>query len=175
MAVHIIIDGYNLIRRSPDLSPLDRRSLESGRSALIDQLAAYRKVRAHRITVVFDGSDQYSFFDRKDRQKGISIRFSRQGETADGLIQQMAEIEREKALVVSSDQAVLDFCAARGSAVISAEAFLRKMETAALIHLKKDGVDVEENTEWSRSTRKKGPSRRPSKKRRRNLKKLQKL
>ncbi|MEN8246931.1 MAG: NYN domain-containing protein [Thermodesulfobacteriota bacterium] len=62
MAVHIIIDGYNLIRQSPELSYLDRQDLQQGREALLGMLAAYKKIKHHQITVVFDGIDAYSLF-----------------------------------------------------------------------------------------------------------------
>jgi predicted RNA-binding protein with PIN domain len=55
MSIHIIIDGYNLIRQSTTLSTLDQQDIMLGREALVDMLAAYRKIKPHRITVVFDG------------------------------------------------------------------------------------------------------------------------
>ncbi len=66
-------------------------------------LAAYRKIKPHRITVVFDGHHSPAFSQQRARKKGIAIRFSRRGESADDLIKRMASKEREKALVVSSD------------------------------------------------------------------------
>jgi len=52
----IIVDGYNLIRRLPELREYERESLEAGRAALLQMLAAYRRARGHhRFTVVFDG------------------------------------------------------------------------------------------------------------------------
>ncbi len=175
MAVHIIIDGYNLIRRSPEMSSLDRQALELGREALVEQLAVYKRIKRHKITIVFDGSEQYSFFETKGQEKGIQIRFSRQGESADTLIMRMAEMEKQKALVVSSDHAVSDFCASRGAAVIGADAFLQKMEMAALIDLKGGAIEDGPEEGWALTTRKKGPSKRPSKSKRKNWKKLQKL
>ena len=53
--MHILIDGYNLIRQSVDLKRFERQSLEAGRKALIDWLSRYRQRKGHRITVVFDG------------------------------------------------------------------------------------------------------------------------
>ena len=55
MSLHIIIDGYNLIRQSGQLSMLDMQDLQLGREALVDMLAAYKRFKAHRITVVCDG------------------------------------------------------------------------------------------------------------------------
>ena len=53
--MHIIVDGYNLIRQSDTFRQSERKSLEEGRNALLRSLAGYRKLRGHRITVVFDG------------------------------------------------------------------------------------------------------------------------
>ena len=55
MPLEIIIDGYNLIRQSSSLKRLDAQDLEQGREALLERLIAYRQVRGHPITVVFDG------------------------------------------------------------------------------------------------------------------------
>ena len=173
MSIHIIIDGYNLIRQSAALSILDQQDIMLGREALVDMLAAYRKIKPHRITVVFDGSNSPAFSPQRSRQKGISIRFSRSGESADDVIKRMALTEREKALVVSSDRDVADFADARGAATIGAQEFEAKIELAAYDNFP-DGKE-EDSRGWTPTTRKKGPSRRLSKKQRRNRRKIKKL
>ena len=89
MALHIIVDGYNAIRRSPDLRQMDRENLQSGREALVDRLAAYKRLKGHKITVVFDGNETAALLDSRDREKGILIRFSRREDTADAVIKRM--------------------------------------------------------------------------------------
>ena len=173
MSIHIIIDGYNLIRQSNRLSVLDRQDIMLGREALVDMLAAYRKIKPHRITVVFDGRDSPVFSPRRNRQKGISMRFSRRGESADDVIKRMAHKEREKALVVSSDREVADFSAARGAATIGAQEFETTIEMAA--HSDSPAGEGEDSRGWIPTTRKKGPSRKLSKKQRRNRMKIKKL
>ena len=73
MPIHIIIDGYNLIRQSSALSDLDEQDIQLGREALIDQLAAYKRLKGHRISVVFDGQNASTTYSRRDRVKGIDI------------------------------------------------------------------------------------------------------
>ena len=90
MAIHIIIDGYNFIRQSGELAALDRQDLQLGRDALVDMLAAYKKLRAHKITVVFDGTADPALFPSRDRAKGIAVRYSKGGESADDLIKRLA-------------------------------------------------------------------------------------
>ena len=144
-----------------------------GREALVNMLAAYRKIKPHRITVVFDGSNSPIFSPQRTRQKGISIQFSRSGESADDIIRRMANREREKALVVSSDREVADSAASSGAATISAQAFEAKIDLAANLG---DPIGEDEDyVGWTPTTKKKGPSRRLSKKQRRNRMKINKL
>ena len=174
MAVHIIIDGYNLIRQSAELSRLDRRDLQEGREALLDMLAAYKKIKRHQITVVFDGTDDYSLYRQRDQSKGIRVLFSRRGETADAVIKRMADKEKEGALVVSSDRDVAAFAVSRKAATISSPDFMDKLSMAAWSEEKGIHPD-DEMTGWNPTTRKKGPSRRLSKKERRNRQRAKKL
>src|SRR3972149_1591902 len=78
----VVIDGYNLIRRSPQLHPLDRRDLQEGREALLATLGAYRRLKGHRITVVFDGWEQGGISEQVRLTAGLQVVFSRRGERA---------------------------------------------------------------------------------------------
>lgn len=175
MPLHIIVDGYNVIRQSKDLARLDRSSLEEGRQGLIDLLAAYKRLKGHAITVVFDGSDDCVLFDHRDREKGIRIRYSCKGETADTMIKRMAAQEKQKALVVSSDREVADFAAAQGAATINSLEFEDRMALAAFMDLKGEAPESRESGSRPLSTKKKGPSRRLTKKQRLYQKKLNQL
>ncbi|MEJ2100842.1 MAG: NYN domain-containing protein [Desulfobacterales bacterium] len=173
MPIHIIIDGYNLIRQSEALSVLDQQDIRRGREALVNQLSTYRKIKSHRITVVFDARHSLSFSRQNDRQKGIAIRFSRRGESADDVIKRMAQQEREKALVVSSDREIVDFAALCGAATISAPQFEDIMQMAT--RAERNGRVSENDSGRVSRTKKKGPSRRLSKRLRRNRIKIKKL
>jgi len=175
MGLHIIVDGYNLIRQSAVMAPIDQTDLELGRQHLLDRLAAYKRLKGHQITVVFDGATQYSTFDQRDRQKGIKVRFSRHGESADAVIKRMARRENEKALVVSSDQEIVDFSAAQGAVVIGALEFEKKLEMAEYMAVKGVAPEAEDDSGWSPDTRKKGPSKKPPKRKRKNQRKISKL
>ena len=173
MSIHIIIDGYNLIRQSTDLGMLDRQDIQMGRDALVDMLAAYKKIKAHRITVVFDGARAPSFSQQRDRQKGIAIIFSHQGESADDVIKKMVRGEGQKALVVSSDQDIVRAAEHCGAATISAHDFEYKLAMSINREGMENGRD--DNEGWKPSTKKKGPSRRLSKRQRRHRVKIRKL
>lgn len=175
MALHIIVDGYNLIRRSHVMGPIDQQDLELGRQALLDRLGGYKRLKGHQITVVFDGAAQYSVFGRTDREKGINVRFSRHGESADAVIKRMARREGEKALVVSSDQEVSGYSASQGAAVIEAQEFEQKLEMAEYMNMKGLSPEAEIEEGGTLDTRKKGPSKKPPKQKRKHQRKIQKL
>lgn len=173
MSVHIIIDGYNLIRQSASLQRLEQVDLQTGREALIRRLVAYKRIRPHKITVVFDGTGAPDLFPSRDRIGGISIVFSRSGETADTVIAAMARRIGEKAMVVSSDRGVTTSATAAGAAVIGSPEFEERVEMAA--HMEVKGDDGEPSEGWSPTTRKKGPRKRLPKRQRRNSAKIRKL
>lgn len=172
--MHIIIDGYNLIRQSKQLKEIDRLDLQQGREALVDALVEYRKAKGYRITVVFDGARAEMGLPRRDRLKGIELRFSNPGEPADAVIKQMAAREREKALVVTSDNDIVRFAESKGAATIGAPQFEERMRMAGLIAQGEGpGADIED--ERRTDTRKKGPARRLPRRKRRSTRRIAKL
>lgn len=173
MSIHIIIDGYNLIRQSSSLSDLDRQDIQLGREALLETLAAYRRIKHHKITVVFDGTNAPPLSQHENRVKGIKVKFSRKGELADSVIKRMVSREREKALVVSSDMDVVSFAASKGAATIRSSDFEEKIIMAAYMDIK--GIEREGEGGWVPTTKKKGPSKRLSKRKRRDRIKIRKL
>jgi uncharacterized protein len=174
MSLHIAIDGYNLIRQSRHFSTLDQQDLQSGREALVEALAAYKRIKRYAITVVFDGTSAPVGMVRRDMVKGIELRYSRPGELADAVIKRMAARERQKLLVVSSDNEIVDYAQSMGSAVISAPEFEQRLAMARFMD--RGGWETGENSSgWQPTTKKKGPSRRLPKKRRRMAKRISKV
>jgi predicted RNA-binding protein with PIN domain len=174
MSIHIIIDGYNLMRQSHRFYPIETMNLAAGRDALIDSLAVYKRVKAHRITVVFDGTNAPANVDSKDRLKGIEIRYSKTGELADTVIKRIIDQEKQRAMVVTSDREVLDYAENNGVTTITSQNFEKKMVYAQYCDIK--GTDLEfESKEWLPTTRKKGPARRLSRRKRRSKTRIDKL
>ena len=155
------------------MSEIDLQDIQLGREALIDMLAAYKKIKAHRITVVFDGTGSPTLSRQRDRQKGITMVFSQYGETADTVIKKMAREEGEKALVVSSDLDVMQSVEARGSAIISSTEFENKL----ILSIYAGGMEIDRDafSGWKPTTKKKGPSRRRPKKQRKTRARIHKL
>jgi predicted RNA-binding protein with PIN domain len=175
MSIHIIIDGYNLMRQSHQFHSIEAMDLAAGRGALIDSLALYKRVKAHhRITVVFDGTNASFNVGNRDRLKGIDIRYSKTGELADAVIKRMVDQERQRAMVVTSDREVLDYAENSGAATINSQNFEKKMVLAQYCYVK--GTDLEfESKEWLPTTKKKGPARRLPRRKRQSKNKIDKL
>ncbi len=152
--MRIIIDGYNLIRQWPELAMLDRADLQEGRDALIRELQAYQRIRRHDIVVVFDGragSDQGS-----DRAGGITVRYSRQGETADGVIIRLAAESQAGTVIVSSDRFVQAAADRHRVAAISAQEFMDRVESSRIAELK-GGDDEPQRTKSGKGTARRLP------------------
>jgi predicted RNA-binding protein with PIN domain len=169
--MHLIVDGYNVIRQSPRLQFLDAMDLQSGREALLELLAHYRRRSHHQITVVFDGWQHGDLKESRDRHQGISIIYSRRGEQADEVIKRLLHQERERALVVTSDREI-QVCAEQAKAAwINAGQF-----ESSHLHDPAGAADPDDGAGTStRGTHKKGPARRLSKRRRQHQQRLKKL
>lgn len=174
MGLHIVIDGYNLIRQSSRFATIEQQDLQSGREALVDALAEYKRVKHHAITIVFDGTKAPTGMPRKDRIKGINLRFSRMGETADTVIKRIAAREKQKLLVVTSDNEILNYAEAMGAAVISAPEFDERLIMTQYLD-SKGGEFVDETKDRPFSTKKKGPPRRLPKSKRRMVRRISKI
>jgi uncharacterized protein len=172
MALHLIIDGYNIIRQSPELSSKESHDLRWGREALLEKLAAYRRLKKHPVTVVFDGGLAGESLGSRDRFQGMLIIYSRRGETADDVIKRLADRERERALVISSDREIMVHAERVGATVMSAEEFTFRLES---VLFDDETAETEEDQANGSGTRKKGPARRDSKKLRRQRRRVKKI
>jgi predicted RNA-binding protein with PIN domain len=176
MAVHVLIDGYNLIRRSATLRAEDEIALSLGRESLLERLRRYKRARRHRITVIFDGANPLRPEDSGYRQKGIRVIYSGGGENADAVIKRICRADGENLVVVTSDRELAGYVESCGATTIDSAEFEAAMEMALYLE-SKGGEEEDELGEWPQNsgTRKKGPSRRPSKKERRQRQRLSKL
>jgi uncharacterized protein len=175
--MHIIVDGYNLIRQSDTFRHYERKSLAEGRNALIRSLAAYRKLRGHRITVVFDGWEGGSPREERDRAGGVEIIYSRLGEKADEVIKRLLAKGDEEILAVTSDREIVNFAARRGKTAIASAAFASLLDgiVAGPVSGGLPETEEEEDEDRRAAAKKKGPAHRPSKQKRAALARIRKL
>ncbi len=120
----IVVDGYNLILRTPQLKPGEGRTLRDSREKLVNLLSwAYGAAEA-RFLVVFDGAEGV----RSDARGGrVEVRYAKPPEKADDAIRAIVERELDqgsRVTVVTSDLEVARHARAMGADVNLADFFL---------------------------------------------------
>ena len=128
MAIHILIDGYNLIRKYQPLSRVEKADFSRGREKLLEWLSQYRQKIPNPITVVFDGGQGGALVEGRDIYKGIKILYSPRGQTADDIIKRLVKKEGEKTLVVTSDQELGSYCRFFKTGWIRSEDFAHRVQ-----------------------------------------------
>ena len=151
--MHWLVDGYNVIRRGPELAEREHESLEAGRQALCRLLSNAARVSGDRFTVVFDGNQRGGRFSAGP---GVHAIFSSARETADQVLARMATAG---VAVVSNDREVRQAAARARAIAITADEFLARLERAGRVR----GSDKDDE-EADRPPSKKGNPRRLSKK-----------
>jgi predicted RNA-binding protein with PIN domain len=120
----VIIDGYNLIHRTPALKPGADRSLEQAREKLLNLLAWAFGTGGAQFIVVFDGTEGHGKSQHAPR---VEVRYSKAPDTADDLIRRLVEerVENEERLtVVTADLEVARHARAMGADVALSDLFL---------------------------------------------------
>ena len=84
----LIVDGYNMIFAWEDLAETAKHDLSAARRHLSDLLTGYAAFRKCRTVLVFDSYRQPG--SEKYQDAGIQVVFTREGETADAYIQNLA-------------------------------------------------------------------------------------
>ena len=174
MALHLIVDGYNLLTLTGRIGAGTSLHSEMARESFLRDLAAYRQRKSHPITVVFDGWQQGRLAGHRERSKGIEVIFSKVGEKADDVLKRLAAEKKDGVLIVTSDQEVASYAQKKGSSVVSAADFGEKMEMARFYDLKGGGGE-EIFPDRPVAPDKKGPSRRLSKSKRKEIAAAKKL
>jgi predicted RNA-binding protein with PIN domain len=146
-----LIDGYNVIRRDPDLRAREGESLEAGRAALLALVARVARDLPDAFTVVFDGARRTGAQPAVGR---VQVVFSRPPASADDELRRLAATLREGAIVVSSDRAVQGAARRADAVTVSAEAFLDAVERTS-----SEGDDDPDDED---DEPRRGPSHRPS-------------
>jgi len=163
-----LVDGYNVIRRDPELQAREAESLEAGRRALLHFIARAHRASRDEFTVVFDGARPSGGAPTAGR---IRVVFSRPPLTADDELMRFARQMRSGAVVVSSDRKIQDAARRAGSAVLTAEQFLEALEVPE----SSSAPDIKDDSDGEPVRTKRGNPRRLSKKARKAQRALGRL
>ncbi len=122
----VVIDGYNLILRSPAFRPDDRRDLAMAREKLVNLLSWAIGRGEVEFVVVFAGAET-AFGPRRTVRSGrVTVRFSKPPQSADGLIRELVEDyaeRRQPITVVTSDLEVAAHARACGATIVLSDLF----------------------------------------------------
>jgi len=170
--MHLIIDGYNLLHLfSPRLS-LTAAQLQRERDRLIERLSNYGRQKCLEITIVFDGWQGGWVTEQKERIKGIEVIYSKVGEKADDVIKRLVRERGAGSMVITSDREISKDAERMSVAAIPSDQFREKLEQSVG---EMEPFLKDEGEEEGRGIKKKGLSRRLSKKEKRKLTALRKL
>jgi len=157
----VVVDGYNVILRSPELRPGPKRSLREARAKLVSLLSWAVGSGEARFLVVFDGAEASPSVSGSER---VEVRYSRPPEKADDLIRSLVEerVERVEGLtVVTSDLEVARHARAMGADVALADLFLASLlhpaRGEAVTDEKPPALSRREIEEWAEIFRRRPP------------------
>jgi predicted RNA-binding protein with PIN domain len=119
--VHLVVDGYNVTKTAWPETPL-----ESQRSRLLQGLGAIVARSGAEVTVVFDGADLTNP-PPVNGPRGVRVRFSPPGVTADEVIRQLvaAEPVGRPVVVASSDREVAEAATRSGARSVDSMSLVR--------------------------------------------------
>jgi len=123
---YIIVDGYNVIGASPELSALRDQNLEDARHQLQEQLSEYSAYTGQKVIIVYD-AHLTKGIAKKTRLNNIEVCFTEQGVTADEYIEKaVVDIIRQdnKVYVATSDALEQRLVFGKGALRLSARELL---------------------------------------------------
>lgn len=127
---YLIVDGHSVIFAWPELRALHGRRTSLARDALVRKLRDYQDWTGVRAIVVFDGRG--TAVDVSAEPGEIQIFYSREGQTADSVVERLASKygSQYRLLVATSDYLEQETASACGAECISAEALRGLLEEA---------------------------------------------
>ncbi|PYC87808.1 RNA-binding protein [Streptomyces tateyamensis] len=121
--VHLVVDGYNVTKTGYPTLPLEQQRLR-----LLGGLAMLAQRTQAEVTCVFDGQD-LDVPVIMAPPRGVRVRFSKTGQTADELIRSLvrAEPQGRPVVVVSADREVADGVRKAGARPVSSVLLLNRL------------------------------------------------
>ncbi len=127
--VRILIDGYSLLHSWPELAPGQPRHSEAARDELIRCLTHYQDTIGTPVTIFFDGAGRRGPARPHDASHTVEVLFSRNGQTADQMIERAAHrfAAWGEVLAVTDDYAERDTVIAMNGFASSCRGFIRQV------------------------------------------------
>ncbi len=104
---YLLVDGYNMIFAWDYLKKIAQDSLESARKELIDKLSVYKVFKGCDIIVVFDAYKVKGNRGEVEREKGLTVVYTRESQTADAYIEKASrELTKQYNVTVATSDAL---------------------------------------------------------------------
>ncbi len=118
---YLLVDGHSIIFAWPELRSLHERRTSLAREALTRQLRDFQDWSGIRVVLVFDGRGPTVSQEQEPGE--IQIFYSRQGQTADSIIERLASkyAERFALVVATGDYLEQETASACGAETVSPE------------------------------------------------------
>jgi predicted RNA-binding protein with PIN domain len=125
----LIVDGYNVISGWPELALLKSQSLEHARDKLVEYMVNYKAYTGIHVIVVFDGCYVKGASGNRSSAGGIEIIFSKEGETADMVIERLVSLwpPNQLVAVATSDWVEQQLILGKGAIRVSARELSQKV------------------------------------------------
>ena len=128
--VRILVDGYSLLHKWPELAPDQPRYSATARDELIRRLTLYQDAIHTPITIFFDGAGPKPGVAADGSRADVEVLFSSAGQTADQMIERAAHrfAEYGEVLAVTDDYAERDTVVSLGGLSSSCGNFIQDVE-----------------------------------------------
>jgi len=130
--IRILVDGYSLLHSWPELARGHPRHSATARDELIRRLSLYQDASGTALTIFFDGSQPARGTPAASSGGGVEVLYSRQGQTADQMIERAAHrfAAYGDVLAVSDDRAERETVLSVGGMVSNCWNFIQMVENA---------------------------------------------
>lgn len=131
----MVVDGYNMIYGWDELKELAMEDLYLARDRLVTMLFNYQPYYRHPITVVFDGYKVADNIGTTLTKKGLTIVFTKTGETADTWMERFSYQNQNKYKVtyVTSDALIQNAVLSRNGLRMSGNELYRKLKNDSIV------------------------------------------
>jgi len=134
----IIVDGYNIIFAWENLARQAETDLDAARRQLCDSLSSFAGFRKCRLVVVFDGYKRKGNPGEKTQYHNIQVVYTREGESADRYIEELAaEIGSSFSVYVATSDGLVQLSSFRSGVLRMSARELHEEVEAARREMKK--------------------------------------
>lgn len=143
MNIRYIIDGNNLIGKTPELKGVDKQLFREKLAFILERYFYSKKVK---VSLHFDG-----FQNSQIRVKGLNIIYSENRIADDKIRDEISYAKNPKLItLISSDNALRDFAKKNSCTIISSEEFNREMNKSTKNNDEEKLINEIDNEEMKR-------------------------